>query len=130
MRNLRAGTTPKPGGTEVLANVLDGLTGFTVQPHSRGKRLLQGDGTSTIADVYSHRMGGRAFYLDTAFDYSMGRAKEVFDQNPRNTRLCSGQLSASPITRPSMVCFWVIGVSSSTTGQCRWSRTAAGRVSR
>ena len=36
---------------------------------------------------------------------------------------------SSPITRPSMVCFCVIGVSSSTTSTCRCLRTSAGSAS-
>lgn len=73
-----------PSGTEILAYILDGLPGYTLQPHARGKRLLQGDGTTTIVEAYSHWSRGRAFYLETTFDYSTGRAKEVFDQIPRS----------------------------------------------
>ncbi|CAM5723505.1 hypothetical protein SALBM217S_05734 [Streptomyces griseoloalbus] len=40
-----------------------------------------------------------------------------------------GRAQASPMTRPSMVCFCVTGRSSSTTSQSRWRRTRSGKLS-
>ena len=36
---------------------------------------------------------------------------------------------ATPMTSPSMSCFWVTGISRSTTVHTRWSRTTAGSPS-
>jgi len=41
-----------------------------------------------------------------------------------------GYSPVSPITRPSMVCFWTMGWSWSTTGQTMWSRTTCGSEAR
>ena len=70
--------------------MLDDLPTFTVQAHQRGKRRLKGEGTTTIIAVYSHWLGGRAIYLDTTFDYSAGRAKEVFEAIPRSVHRVQG----------------------------------------
>ncbi len=79
--------------------------------------------SSSLGSGSLGRFSAVTLYIRAMYSSSLVRTVRVLPEQPVwCDRLCH-QHHASPIMSPSIECFCVIGVNSSTTGQTRWSRT-------